>query len=201
MPRQSHQAVGRSRHEGRVGERAARWADPVLAAPELAWRGSVAAHATHQLLVQLTHQAQRERQGTQSLDAVFERDDVVADLAQIGGAALDRRSGFGGEQLAERGLRAFDPAREHRLAANEGPDQEMRIRQPPSFASQPADRSIRRGERGRQPVAPLNAWRQRLRDEGVVAALTANQAAVRLALGSGRHDLLVSGGENSAHHY
>ena len=80
-----HQPVRRRRHEGSAGERRAWRSDPVLASPELARRGRVSPHSAHELFVQFAHQAQRQRQFAQTRHAVLERNDVVANLAQIRG--------------------------------------------------------------------------------------------------------------------
>ena len=78
--------------------------------------------------MQLAHEPERERQGTQPSHAVLQRDDVVRDLAQIVGAALDRGTGLGREQLTERRLRPLDTARKDGLPADEGADEQVRIR-------------------------------------------------------------------------
>ncbi len=44
----------------------------------------------------------RERQGLESFDAVFERDNIVNHRTQILGTALDRRASFRCQQLAKR---------------------------------------------------------------------------------------------------
>ena len=136
----------------------------------------------------------------QPLDAVLERDDVVADLAQVCRTALDRRTGLGGEQLAERRLRALDAAREHRLAPDERADQQMRIRQPPALAGQPADRAIRGRERGDEAVAPFERRRQRRGHEGPVAAGTTDPASVP-AFSLGSWHSLVCDRENNQEAY
>ena len=79
--------------------------------------------------MKLAHQAQRERQGTKPLDAVLEGDDVIGDLAQIGGASFDHRAGLGGKQLPERRLSPLNSARENRFPTHERTDQQMRVGQ------------------------------------------------------------------------
>ena len=135
--------------------------------------------------MQLAHQAQRKWQRAQPFDAVLQGDNVIADFAQVRRAALDRSAGLGGEQLAEGCLRALDAARKHCLAAYEGPDQEVGIRQAPPLAGEAPRRAVRRRELRRKPIAPRDGWRQGRRHVGTVAAGAANPAAVWLAVGGG----------------
>src|SRR5438874_1804341 len=197
-----HEAVRRRRHEGGVGERASRRADPVLAAPETAGRCGVAPRPTHESLVQLPHEPQRQRQRAQSLHAVLERDDVVGDLTQVSRAARDGGTSLGREELAEGRLRPFDATREHRLAPDEGADEQVRIREPAALAGEPADRPVCRRERSGEPGAPFEAGRNGRRHVGPVAARTADPAAVRQVLRRGAQwGSLVCGGENSDRYY
>ena len=70
----------------------------------------------------------------QALHALLERDDVVPHLAQILGAALDRRPGLSCEELAERRLRALDAARQDRLPADEWAHEQVRVRKASALA-------------------------------------------------------------------
>ena len=78
-------------------QRAPGGSHPILAAPELPWRGHAAPNAPHQAFVHLAHQAQRHGQGVQPLQSVLQGSHVVADLPQVGRASLHHRSGLGGE--------------------------------------------------------------------------------------------------------
>ena len=73
--------------------------------------------------MQLPDEAERKRQIRKSLDSVLQGNDVVSHLAEVRRAALDGRPCVGGEQFTEGCLRAFDPARQDRLAAYEGAHQ------------------------------------------------------------------------------
>jgi hypothetical protein len=74
---------------------------------------------------------------------MLERDDVVADFAQVVRTAFDRRARLGGQELAQGGLRPLDAARQHRFTAHERPEQQMRIREAASLASEPSDGAVR----------------------------------------------------------
>ncbi len=59
----------------------------------------VAAHTGHQFFVQFPDEANAKRQFLEPRYAVFQSHDVVGDLAQLIGAALDDRTRFGRQKL------------------------------------------------------------------------------------------------------
>lgn len=109
---QRRQCIGQSirgrRHEAGVAGSAA--ADPVLAATNFAGLFLTAASALHQSLVGLAEQSGRQRKSLgpgEFLASVGQGVDVVADYTHIVGA-LGLLSGFKGEHVLERRLRALD---------------------------------------------------------------------------------------------
>ncbi len=169
----------------RRGERAARRTDPVLRAAELAGRGPIPAHPAHELLVEFADEPQGKWQLRQALDAVFQRVDVVGHLAKVLRAAVHLRAGFRRQQLAQRGLRALDAAGKHRLAANEGADQEVGVGQATALAGQFPDEAVRVRQCANQPRAPIELWGRGAGNEGLVASGTANHASGRSGLRRG----------------
>ena len=103
----------------------------------------VPADSGHQLFVQLADEAERKRELLQPFHAVLQRGDIVADFAQVFRAALGSRTGLRGEQFAQRGLRALDAAGIDRFATDKRPNQHMGIGQPPSFAGEAPQQTIR----------------------------------------------------------
>ncbi len=69
--------VHRRRDVDSVLQRATRRADPVLAAPKLARRLVLTAHAFHQTGMDFADQAQAQRQRLQPLQAILERLDEL----------------------------------------------------------------------------------------------------------------------------
>ena len=177
-----HQFLRRRRDIGRVVQGAARRSDPVLAAPELARRRHVPADAPHEVLMQLTHEAQRDWQRREALQTVLEGGDVVAHLAQVVGAAVDGAAGLGRQQLAEGRLRPFNAAGEDGFLAHKGADEEVRVGKTPSLAREPADGPVRSRQVQREALVPRQRWRGRSRHEGAVAPGAVHQATVRLSL-------------------
>lgn len=172
-------------HERGVIQGAARRADPVLGAAELAGVGPVSADATHEPLVKLADQAERERQLLEPGDSILERDHVVRHLSKVVGAAVDDGSGFRREQLAECRLGTLDPAREHGLAADEGPNQEVWVGETASLARQAADGAIGIRERSNQTLSEFDPRGQGIRDEGGVSLLGPDRSTCGLAGRSG----------------
>ena len=126
----------------RVGDSRAGRADPVLQMPELARVAAAAANAAHQPFVHFANEAKAERQLLQPLQSVVERGDVVRHFVDI--AASDRSVAcFESDQVADRRLRSFDAARQHRFAPREGRDQQVRIRQGGADAAQIGDSPFR----------------------------------------------------------
>jgi len=163
--------------------RAAGSADPVLRAAELAGRGHVAADTAHQSSMKLAHEAQGQGETLERLDPMIQGADIVRHLAQILRAAFHAGAGFGGEQFTERGLGAFDAAREHGFAADERPDEQVRVGQPFTFAGEPAQEPVGIRERADQVGWPGKTRRQGRRHEGLVAFGTTQVLA-----GALRHD-------------
>ena len=100
---------------------------------------------------------------------MLQRDDVVGDLAEVVGAAIDVGAGLSREQLPERRLGALDAAGEYGFAAHEGADQEVRVRQSTSLASKPANGAVRIGEGPDQSRRVVQRRRERVRYVGRVA--------------------------------
>src|ERR1043166_2730019 len=98
------------------------------------------ADTSHQLLMKFANESQRERQGFESFNSVFERYDIVADLAQIFRAALDGRTGLRREQFSEGGLSTFNAAGKHRFTANEWANENVGIWKTPPFARKFTDK-------------------------------------------------------------
>ena len=135
-----------------VVQRAARPADPVLAAAVLARRGLIPAHPSHQPLVQLAQQPEAHGQFCHPFQAVFQRMDVVQHLAHIGlgraRPALSRRelARLVRVQVGQVGLRALDPRGKHRLTAQKRPDQQVRVGHRPAQPCQLAQRPVGAGQ-------------------------------------------------------
>jgi hypothetical protein len=112
-------------HKERVG--GIRASDPVLAAAEFAGRSLFAAHAGEQLRVHLSDQSLAQGQRRKAAQSVLESANVVEDLTLVLG--LDSELCLGGEHVAERRLRTFDPRTGHSLPSQVRPNQKVRIRQ------------------------------------------------------------------------
>ena len=56
-------------------------------------------------------------------------------------------------------MRTLNAAGEHGFPAQERPDEEMRVRQPPTFAREPAYCLVGAGECGDEFSVPSNRWR------------------------------------------
>ena len=138
----AHKLIRGRRNIGGVLQRAARCADPVLAPTELAGGGMFTPDSMHQLLVNFSHQPQRQGQGTETLDPVLQCHHVVADLLQVVRTAFNRCPGIRCKQFAQRGLSSFDTAGEHRLSFQERSYQQMWIGQPMPFGGQLSDETI-----------------------------------------------------------
>ena len=154
-----------------------------MAATELARRRHIPPHAPQEVLVQLAHETQRDRQRGEPLQAVLQGGDVVPHLAQVVGAAVDGSAGLGGQQLAEGRLRAFDAAGEDGLLANEGADQEVRVGKTPPLARKPANGPVGSGQADRETLAPRQGRWRGGGDEGAVAPGAVQEVTVRLSLG------------------
>ena len=177
----AHELRGRRRDVSGLAQRRPGGSDPVLTAPELPGGGHVSPNAPHQEVVHFPHQAQRHGQRLQACKPVLQCDDVVAHLPQVGGASLDGGPGFVGEQLSKGRLCSLDPAGLHRLLAHEGPDQQVGIGQPPSFARKPPDGPVGGRKLKGEARVPRHRRRERRRNIGPVAAQAVHHSTVMLA--------------------
>jgi hypothetical protein len=162
-------------------------ANPVLGPAELPGCGVVIAGPGHQLPVQFPHEPERQRQGFQALEAVLQRGDVVADLAQVFRVAPGAHAGVRREQFAERRLGALDAARIHRFPLHERADQQVWIGQSPSLARQSAHQLIGVGKRPNQPRRPEDFGRQRAGLKSPVAFARPDPASGRFPGRGGFH--------------
>jgi hypothetical protein len=103
--------------------------------------------------------------------AVLQRNDAIADIAQIVGAALDGDARLGGEQFAQRRLGPLDFAGKDGLATDKGAHEHMRIGQSPAFSGELADQPVGVRQQSHQPGRPVKSGRQWIRHEGGVTAL------------------------------
>jgi hypothetical protein len=74
-------------------------------------------------------------------------------------------------------LRALDTAGKHRFPLHEGPDEQMWVRQPSSFAGETSQHLIGIGKRPHEPRRPGQLWRQRLGMKCAVSRQRFNLAA------------------------
>ena len=135
--------------------------------------------------MELSHETQREGQRCKALQAVLKGGDVVPDLTQVVRAAVDGGAGLGRKQLPQSRLRALDAAGEHGLPADEGPDQEMRVGESPSFTGEPADGAVGGGQPEGERLIPREGRRGWSRHEGAVVAGAVHEASVGLSLSVG----------------
>jgi hypothetical protein len=103
----------------------------------------VATDALHEMSVKLADEPQGKRQLREAPDTVLQCHDIIGHLAEIRRTARDDNSGLCSQQLAQCGLRPFNPAGQHRLAPHEGPDEEMGVRQASALSCQPTDSPVR----------------------------------------------------------
>ena len=73
---------------------------------------------------------------------MFQRNYVVTNLTKIFGTAIHDGSRFGGKQLTERSLCAFDLAGKDGLAPDKRPDENVRIGKPAALSRQSANEAI-----------------------------------------------------------
>ena len=64
----------------------------------------LAADTCHRLLTMCANESQRERQGFEPFNPLFQRHDIVVNFAQILGTSFDGSAAFRPEQLPEGGL-------------------------------------------------------------------------------------------------
>jgi len=102
----------------------------------------VSRDAGHEFLVQLPHESDAERKLFEARNAIFESHNVIANFSKILWTSVYDRPGFCGQQLTKGSLRPLDLARQNSLSSNERPNQNMRVRQPPSLSSEPSDKAI-----------------------------------------------------------
>jgi hypothetical protein len=91
---------------------------------------------------------------------MFQRNNVIPDLAKIFRAAIYDGTCLSSQQLAQGGLSSFNLARQDRLSPDEGADEDVGIRQSSTFTGQPSYQTIRVGERPDEPWRPLKGGRK-----------------------------------------
>lgn len=136
----------RRRHKGSLRKGRVLRPDPVLALAELAGELVGPADAAHKLSVDLAYEPQREGEFGQPFQAVVHGADVVHDLFDIPGHLPLGRVQLEGEGILQRALDTLDLRAQHRLPAHVHGDEQVRIRQRPCHAVQPAHGLIRARE-------------------------------------------------------
>ena len=91
----------------------------------------------------LTNQARRHRQGGEPRQPILHRLNVVGYLADIGHLLLAEPGSLKKKQVRKGSSSALDSAGKHRFAAEEGTDQEMRIRKGTRHTRELAESSVR----------------------------------------------------------
>jgi hypothetical protein len=131
------------RDKGCILESASRGTNPVLRASKLAWGLSFAPNPCHQLLMDLTNQTKRHRQGGKPRQPILHRLNVVGYLSDVGHMLLTETGSLEKKQVRKGSLSALDSAGKNCFAAEEGTDQEMRIRQDTRHTRELAESSVR----------------------------------------------------------
>src|SRR5690606_909635 len=127
----------RRRHE--LGVPGTSATDPNLAGPELSGPLFGTATLSEQNSMDLANQAARERESlTQAGQAVVERCDVGRDFDDVVERDAGRFLQLEQEQVRERRLRALDLARDDRLTADVGVEEQVRLRQERGDRVEPA---------------------------------------------------------------
>ena len=134
------------RHERRLLQRAPCGTDPVLRAPKLTRSLAFSPDARHQALMDFPNEPKRHGQGGEPDKPVLQRLDIIGHLAYVGDFLLPQPCRLEEQQVGERGLSSLNSARENGLTANEGSDQEVRIRQGSCDAGQLAERAVSLGK-------------------------------------------------------
>ena len=166
------------RHKTGVVPRLAGSADHHVAVAELARPLVLAADALHQTLVDLPQQAPAQGQPfPQPLQAEFQRMDVVRHFRHVRGMGDRLAFAFKQEQLVEPRHGPLDPAGQHGFAANEGSDQQMRVRKTAPDAGQFAQRAVGLGKLPDQSEVELEVRRERGRIERPVPLRGTDEAA------------------------
>ena len=145
-PRAREARRRRRRHKRGVCQRGAPGPDPILAAPELARRQVRSANAMQEILVNLTNQANRDRQRLQTRKPAVHRLDVIHDFVDIAGDLSGFHRSLGREEILQRALGALDLTGEQRLLADVHIDEELWIRQRVNRSVQAAQRAVGLGE-------------------------------------------------------
>jgi len=135
------------------------------------------ARARHEYFVHFAHKTNGKRQSFESGDSVFERRHVIADLAQIFWTAFNGSSSFRGQKFPERRLRALDATGKHGFTLYEWPDEEVGVRQSPTFSGQASQQLIGVGQCPHEPRRPSQRRRQRFWMECPVSRQRFNPAA------------------------
>jgi len=139
-----------------------------LCLAELAGCGMIAPTVVHQLFMDFTNQSQRQRQGIEPVDSIIQGCDIIANLPKVIRAAIHDGPGIICQQFPEGCLGSLDSAGQHGFAFDEGPYQQVRIRQLLSFSGQLAYQAVCIGQRAYQRIGPVYLGRKRVRDERLV---------------------------------
>jgi hypothetical protein len=91
-------------------------------------------NARHEFFVQLAGEPDAKGKLLEPRDSVLKSHYVIANFPKILGTSIHYRSRLSGKQFTQRGLCAFNPARQNGFTPYEGPDQNMRIGQPTTLA-------------------------------------------------------------------
>ncbi|MGA9896741.1 MAG: hypothetical protein WBQ09_01475 [Terriglobales bacterium] len=90
--------------------------------------------ARHEFFVQLAGEPDAKRKFFEARHSVLKRNYVIANFPKILGTSINDRSRLSGKQLTQRGLCAFNLARQNGFTLYEGPDQNVRIGKPTTLA-------------------------------------------------------------------
>jgi hypothetical protein len=93
--------------------------------------------------VQLAGEPDAQREFVKLGNSMFQRNDIVSNFAQVFRATINSSSCFGSQQFSQRGLSAFDPARQNGFTPDEGMKENVRVGQPPAIASKSTNEAIR----------------------------------------------------------
>lgn len=108
LPQHVDDFMGRRWIEGGIAQGAAPPADPVLRSAELARKLFTTPHALHQLGMNFAQQPQREWQLGQPLQPMVHGPNAVDDFFHVFGRLVSQCTGFKGQHVFKRALRAFD---------------------------------------------------------------------------------------------
>jgi hypothetical protein len=145
----------RRRYEGSVPR--ARPPDPVLRAAELSGLLVGAAALGKQYTVHLAQESVGDgKAAPDALESMLQRGDITGDLGHVVQRNTWRFLQLVEEQVGQRGLRPFYLGREHRLFANVGVEEQMRVGQQGADTVQPSQREQGAVERLAEVGIPRN---------------------------------------------